>query len=302
MKEKILILGATGQVGQALVRRCVAEFQLDLPSHQALDFLTEGALRSYIADSKPNLVINCVAYNQVDKAEIEKAKANRINGLAVEELTEACAKENIPLIHFSTDYVFPGKAASVAQARYCESDATGPVNYYGHTKLKGELAARRFPANLVLRVSWVFSEYAKNMGRFIATQAQQGQPQRVATDQFGSPTYASHIASIVWQLVPELLAGEAGGLFHLSGDEAVSRYQLAQAVVDELKAQGKAANHYAVEPTTQAQWIESAARASAIKPANRPAFSALDSAKLAKRLGKPVPSWRQGITALIAAI
>ena len=298
MTKKIAILGATGQVGQALLRQLPAYYTALTPSHEALDFLVEGSLSDYLKVAPPDLLINCVAYNQVDKAELEKPVANRINALAVAELTDACKALGIPLIHFSTDYVFPGKPAQVDQPLYCESEHPQAINYYGQSKLRGEQAALSVPENLVLRVSWVFSEFARNMGQQIVAQALQGTSLRVATDQFGSPTYAGHIAEVVWALVPELLAGAKGGLYHLSGNEAVSRFQLAQAIVDELVAQGRLGSQYVLEPTTQAQWMQSVSTPIAL----RPAFSALGCQHLAERLGRPIPSWRSGVAGLVAGL
>lgn len=295
---KIVILGATGQVGQALLSQLPSAYRALTPTHRDVDFLVAGAVSAYLKRSAANLVINCVAYNQVDKAESETAIASRINALAVAEMADACESLHIPLVHFSTDYVFPGKPARHTERPYIETETPGPVNFYGQSKYLGEQAALRAPANLVLRVSWVFSEFARNMGQQIATQALQGKRLQVATDQFGSPTYAGHIAEVVWALVPELLAGAEGGLYHLSGNEAVSRFQLAQAIVDELIAQGRLGAQYALAATTQAQWMQSTQS----PIAQRPNFSALGCARLAQRLGRPVSSWRAGLTALVAGI
>ncbi|BFM13563.1 dTDP-4-dehydrorhamnose reductase [Simiduia litorea] len=295
---KIVILGATGQVGQALLSQLPSDYCALTPSHYEVDFLVPGAISAYIADSAANLVINCVAYNQVDKAELEQDIANRINALAVEEIVAACEQLSIPLLHFSTDYVFPGKSAHISEQLYVEADTPGPINVYGQSKYRGEQAALSVAANLVLRVSWVFSEFARNMGKHIATQAMHGEPLCIATDQFGSPTYAGHIAEAVWALVPELLAGADGGLYHLSGNAAVSRFQLAQAIVDELLVQGRVDAHYKLSATTQAQWMQSAN----VTIAQRPHFSALACSRLAGRLGRPVTSWRMGLAALVAGI
>ena len=295
---RIVILGATGQVGQVLLSQLPSDYCALTPSHCEVDFLVPGAVSAYLAQSAATLVINCVAYNQVDKAEVELDIANRINGFAVEEMVYACEQLNIPLVHFSTDYVFPGKLARISEQLYVEADTPGPINVYGQSKYRGEQAAQRVAANLVLRVSWVFSEFASNMGQQIVTQAMQGKPLRMAVDQFGSPTYAGHIAEVVWALVPELLAGAEGGLYHLSGNEAVSRFRLAQAIVDELKVQGRLDAQYKVSATTQAQWMQSAN----IAIAQRPHFSALACSRLAERLGRPVTSWRAGLAALVAGI
>lgn len=294
----VMLLGATGQVGQALVARQPADYQLLTPTRAAVDFERPGQLAQMVAAHKPALVINCVAYNQVDGAEQSPALATRINHTGVAELAEACARLAIPLVHFSTDYVFAGKDPSAAPRLYTEQDPTGPVNHYGHTKLQGELAALGCARNLVLRVSWVFSEYGQNMGQRLLTQALANQPLRMAHDQYGSPTYAGHIAASLWALIPELLAGAPGGLYHLSGTEAVSRYDLARALLDEALAEGVIRTQPALTGVSQQAFIAH----STAPIATRPQWSALGTGALAARLGQPVPSWRDGLKATVVGL
>lgn len=290
---KILLLGASGQVGQALTARRPAGFGLVAPGRSQADFLVAGALARAVDQFRPALVINCAAYNQVDRAETEPALASRINGAAVEELAQACDPLAIPLIHFSTDYVFP----DLPRGLYTEAHRPAPLNHYGHSKLQGERAAHAVAHNLVLRVSWVFSEYGQNMGARILAQAMQGVPLQAATDQYSSPTYAGHIADAVWALVPDLLAGQAGGLYHLSGlaggEPAASRYELASALVDEARRLGLVADDFRVQPVLQSHWQTTALR---------PACSALCNDALAQRLGRPLPDWRAGVVQAVAGI
>lgn len=297
-KAPVLILGASGQVGQALLAQLPVALTALTPSHAELDVLIPGALTDFVDRMRPALVINCVAYNQVDQAERDTALAERLNHGAVLELVNACAAQSIPLVHFSTDYVFPGKNAAEDTRLYSETDATGPVNYYGVTKLAGERAALTQARNLVLRVSWVFSEFARNMGERLVAQAHAGVPMQVANDQFGSPTYAGHIAQVVWLLAAELLAGAEGGLYHLSGTQAVSRYDLACAIVNEAKQQAWVDANYQPMPMSQVAWRASASSTTA----NRPDWSALGCNKLSQRLRQPLPCWRDGLRALVSGL
>lgn len=290
---KILLLGATGQVGLALRASAPAHCDLLMPGRSQANFLEPGALARAVSNWRPALVINCAAYNQVDLAETERALASRINGEAVAELSAACDRLAIPLVHFSTDYVFPDRARGL----YTETDPPAPLNHYGHSKLQGERAAASVARNLVLRVSWVFSEYGQNMGARILQQALQGQPVLAATDQYSSPTYAGHIAEVVWALLSDLLAGQSGGLYHLSGlagnAPPASRFDLAQALIEAAQQAGLLADSYRVQPVLQNHWQT---------VAHRPACSALSHDLLAQQLGRSLPGWRAGVVRAVAGI
>ncbi|UTA48140.1 dTDP-4-dehydrorhamnose reductase [Simiduia sp. 21SJ11W-1] len=298
--QNILLLGATGQVGQALRASLPAEYFLTAPMRAEVDFQQAGELAATVSAHRPALVINCVAYNQVDGAELDPALAMRINHSAVAELAEACAAHDIPLIHFSTDYVFPGRTVEdgALPALYTEADAVGPVNHYGRSKLAGEQAVAAVARNLVLRVSWVFSEFGTNMGSRIVQQAARGQTLAMACDQFGSPTYAGHIAEAVWLLAAELLNGTQGGLYHLSGTAAASRLELARALVGAATDAGIAAEGVSIKPVSQQQFAAQAT--SPIAP--RPQWSPLCAAKLGERLGRTLPHWREGLARTVQGL
>ncbi|MBB3170013.1 dTDP-4-dehydrorhamnose reductase [Simiduia aestuariiviva] len=296
--QTILLLGATGQVGQALLASRSTAYALVMPSRTQVNVETPGALANAVAAHNPHLVINCVAYNQVDGAEQNPELAARINAAAVAELAQACGERDIPLIHFSTDYVFAGKNPRGQPPLYTEIEPPLPVNHYGKTKLAGERAALQYPRNLVLRVSWVFSEFAQNMGRRIIQQAATGQPLAMACDQYGSPTYAGHIAQTVWALVPALMQGEEGGLYHLSGTAAASRYELAEALLAAAQVAGLVGSDCALTSVTQQDFM-----ARSVSPiAERPQWSALGTEKLAQRLGRPLPHWRAGVELTVAGL
>lgn len=297
---KILLLGAGGQVGQALQASGPASYRLVTPGRVDLDLTVSEAIEPYILSTQADLVINCAAYNFVDKAEQERERCRLINATAVARMAAACERLAIPLVHFSTDYVFKGKPAG--SGLYTEDEQPCPVNHYGHTKLAGERAALEQSRNLVLRVSWVFSEFGANMGSRMLAAASAGQPLRMANDQWGSPTYAGHIAETVWAMVPLLLRGEPGGLYHLSGlrgsEPAASRWDLAAGLVEAAIAAAMLPEDYRVDATTQAQW-----RALFGAPAaDRPDFSALANDKLAERLGRALPHWQQGLAPSVAGL
>ncbi|AFU99871.1 dTDP-4-dehydrorhamnose reductase [Simiduia agarivorans] len=297
---KLLILGAGGQVGQALQASSPGLYTLITPTRADLDLTASAAIEPFIIATKPALVINCAAYNFVDKAEQERERCRLINATAVARMAAACERLAIPLVHFSTDYVFEGKAAG--SALYTEDEPPCPVNHYGQTKLAGERAALAQSRNLVLRVSWVFSEFGANMGSRMLAAACAGQPLRMASDQWGSPTYAGHIAETVWALVPALLRGEPGGLYHLSGLSAVmpaaSRWDLAAGLVEAAIAAAMLPADYRVDATTQAQWQA----LFGVPAASRPDFSAMANDKLAARLGRALPHWQQGLAPCVTGL
>lgn len=298
--KKILMFGAAGQVGQALQAVCPATFTVEIVTRTELDLTASDAIVPFVLAAKPDLVINCAAYNFVDKAEQERGLCTLINATAVAQMAAACDRLTIPLIHFSTDYVFEGKAPG--SSLYAEDELPAPVNHYGATKLAGERAALQQSRNLVLRVSWVFSEYGANMGSRILATAAASQPLRTADDQWGSPTYAGHIAAVVWDLVPALLRGETGGLYHLSGLSAgmpaASRWDLASGLVAAAVDAGLVSVDYVVQSTSQAEWQAHFGAPAAV----RPDFSAMANDRLAARLGRPIPDWREGLVACVAGM
>jgi dTDP-4-dehydrorhamnose reductase len=214
---KILITGAGGQLGRAL-QTVLAEDEITAFSHSQLDIASLRDVTEAIAANRPDIVINAAAYTNVDGAETESEAAYRGNALGPRNLALATANRKIPLIHFSTDYVFDGLGE-----RPChEFDRTNPLSVYGQSKLAGEQAVATFnPRHYIVRTAWLYSPDGKNFPKTMLAQAARAEV-RVVNDQNGSPTYAPHLA----EAVVDLLETEAYGIYHLAGNGGASWYEL----------------------------------------------------------------------------
>jgi dTDP-4-dehydrorhamnose reductase len=286
----VLVLGATGQVGGALLDALTAAGVPWRASTRSgllpdgrpcarVDLAEAGSVAGALATLRPSLVINATAYTAVDKAESEPALAQRINADAVGELGEAAKRIGARVVHYSTDYVFPGDG----DRAYREDDATGPVSAYGRSKLDGERALAASAADaLTLRLAWVYASTGHN---FLKTMLRVGAERdllRVVADQVGAPTPAHWIADATLRAID---AG-ATGLYHLTPLGQTSWHGYAEAIFDGAVARGLLA---------RAPVVEAIATADYPTPAARPAWSVLDSGKLERDAGIRLPDWRQGL-------
>lgn len=255
-----LIIGKTGQLGQAFLGRLGQE--AIAIGRQELDLTEPGNAEKVLTIYRPQVVINCAAYNHVDQAENEPQLAFAVNALGVRELAQACARMRVFLVHFSTDYVFG--LDSQRGTPYTESDPPGPINVYGVSKLAGEYFVRSIaPRHLVVRTCGLYGRLGSggkktNFVEAILTQARSNQVLQVVSDQICSPTYVPDLVDAVLQC----LHGGLTGLVHLVNEGAVSWYDFARAVVRYLGL------------SVEVQPIPSAARPSL---ARRPCYSALRS-------------------------
>jgi dTDP-4-dehydrorhamnose reductase len=226
----LLLLGAGGQVGQEIIARASA-FRIDVVarSRAQTDITQAEAVSAAIDDSRPDAVLNAGAYVKVDKAESESEEAHRVNGLGPAILAKACAAADVPLIHFSTDYVFDGKKGS----SYIENDRPEPLNVYGASKLAGEEAIRTgHRKHLILRTSWVYGRYGTNFLKTMLRRATESDELQVVSDQRGSPTSTRDIADTVLELMPRVMNGVPWGTYHFSGQGEASWYQFATEIFD----------------------------------------------------------------------
>lgn len=286
----VLVLGATGQVGGALLQALDAAGLPwrastrtgQLPDGRAcarVDLAEVGSVAAALATLRPALVINATAYTAVDKAESEPELAQRINAEAVAELGEAAKRIGARVVHYSTDYVFPGDATRA----YREDDATGPVSAYGRSKLAGERALAASGAEaLTLRLAWVYAAHGQNFLRTMLRVGAERDVLRVVADQVGAPTPAHWIADAT------LRAIDAGvsGLYHLTPRGTTSWHGYAQAIFDGAVERGL---------LPRAPRVEAIATADYPTPARRPAWSVLDSSQLERDAGVRLPDWRTGL-------
>lgn len=281
---KILIAGGHGMLGGD-VRRAAARAGHEpvAVGHAELDVADPRAVARALATARPDAVINCAAWTDVDGAESHPGQAAAVNALGAGNLAQAAAQAGLPLVHVSTDYVFDGSPPLDGAGRprpYVESDPTGPLSVYGSTKLDGErLVLAASPAHLVVRTAWLFGI---DGGNFVATMlrlAKEREAVQVVDDQTGSPTWTGHLAPALIGL----LERQVSGLAHLAGGGAVSWNGFAREIFRQA------------EQRCEAQAIDSAQMA---RPAPRPAWSVLASER-AEVL--PMPDWRDGLAGYLAA-
>jgi dTDP-4-dehydrorhamnose reductase len=275
--QRVLLLGGSGQLGGE-IRRGWTGVEIVAPDHSVLDITDGAAVAAAIAEQRPDAVVNCAAFHNVERCEAEPGKAFAANVLAVNAMAEACARQGSLFVTFSTDYVFDGELGRP----YTESDRPQPLSAYGVSKYAGELLVLRLKSKAyVVRTCGVYAirPSASKGHTFIdriITQARAAEPVRIVSDQTVSPTYAPHLA----QGVLELMKSEAPfGLYHMVNEGAVTWYDYAR---EALRVAGI---DYPVEPISYKDWNS---------PVRRPAFSALENAKL-HELGIALPSWRDAV-------
>ncbi|MBK4997442.1 dTDP-4-dehydrorhamnose reductase [Pseudomonas sp. S37] len=280
---KILVCGHNGQVAQALQKHLAGLGELHVLGHQQLDLAAPERLRTTLRQLAPKLIINAAAYTAVDQAEQEPERAFAINADGPRLLAEEAARLDAPLIHFSTDYVFDGNKPTP----YTENDVPNPLSIYGQSKLAGERAIAAVAGkHLILRTSWVYSQYGRN---FLLTMQRllQEKPQlRVVDDQIGAPTWATTLATSTRTLIERWQSGEAGawGTYHLTAQGATSWFGFAQAIGEHLKARGQPCAELLPIPSCEYP-----------TPARRPLNSRLDCSRLAHEWQISLPHWQQAL-------
>lgn len=279
----ILISGRNGQLAQALQQRLAGRGQLHVLGREQLDLAQPKRIRQVVRELRPDLVVNAAAYTAVDQAESEPELAFAINAIAPGVLAEEAARLGVPLLHYSTDYVFDGNKATP----YTEDDAPNPLSVYGQSKLAGEQAISAVGgAHLILRTSWVYSLHGRNFLLTMQRLLQEKPELRVVADQIGAPTWAGSLASSTLALIERWQAGQAGawGTYHMSAQGQTSWFGFAQAIGEHLKAQGK--------PCAQLLPIPSSDYPT---PARRPLNSRLDCSRLRQQWQVSQPDWRQAL-------
>ncbi|AMV27028.1 dTDP-4-dehydrorhamnose reductase [Gemmata sp. SH-PL17] len=281
---KIAVLGAAGQLGRDLCPRLAALGEVVPLSRAEIDLARPGTIAPAVADLRPDVFVNCAAYNLVDKAESEPEVAFAVNAWGVRELAAACGTANAKLVHFSTDYVFGLDADRTTPLS--EDDAPGPVSVYGLSKLTGEFVVRAAaPGNLVIRTCGLYGVWGSGGkgGNFVETMlriAKQGKPLRVVNDQHCTPSYTADVADATVQL----LERNATGLFHVTNSGACTWYQLAAEI---FRQSGL---HADLTPITSAEFSA---------PAQRPPYSVLSTAKLTTHgVSTPRP-WSEALAAYL---
>lgn len=278
---RVLVLGAKGQVGSALMARLPRRWPVTGLTRKDVDLLVPGDVAAAIETAQPDVVINAAAWTAVDRAETEATSAHRVNTDAVREIAET----NVPLVvSFSTDYVFDGHKESA----YKETDMPAPLNVYGMSKLGGERAiARRKGEHLIFRTSWVHApahvNFVSTMLRLLAERSHLS----VVNDQVGAPTSAALIADSTVLALKRMEDGEplASGIYNLTASGGCSWYDYARFIHETAREQGKTLD-CALEPIAAADYGQAALR---------PRNSRLDTKKLQRALDFRFPPWQEGV-------
>lgn len=272
---RVLVTGGAGQLARALRHTWVGH-ELILPDEGVLDLGNPESIRAVVAQVRPQVLVNCGAFTQVDRCESEPELAHKINATAVGWLAEACEIQGAMLVQISTDYVFDGTGSRP----YREADPTNPVSVYGRTKLEGEKQAARCSRHLIARTSWLYDAWGKNFLNTMLNAAAQGRALRVVDDQRGAPTTCRALAR---QLK---VAAEQGwqGLVHTTCAGETTWHGFAKAI---FKGRGITAD---LQPCSTADYST---------PAKRPAYSVLDGAHR-RTLGPDLmPEWQDALREVI---
>jgi dTDP-4-dehydrorhamnose reductase len=285
---QILLIGATGQVGQELQRTLSPLGEVLLIGRGTADFSQPQAVQQLVDTLTPSVIVNAAAYTAVDKAESEPELAQMVNATSPGILADAAARVGAGLIHISTDYVFDGSHSHP----YLETAATNPLGVYGASKLAGEEAIRaKCPLHLIVRTAWVYGTYGK--GNFVKTMLRLGAEReelRVVTDQIGSPTWAKDLAIAIARMIPHLSPITAG-TYHYTNSGVCSWYDFAVAIFEEASQLEFPLKVQTVVPITTEEYPT---------PAKRPAFSVLSWEKTSTLLGSFPPHWRQSLRQMLA--
>jgi dTDP-4-dehydrorhamnose reductase len=281
---KIAVLGAAGQLGRDLCPRLATLGDVVPLSRADIDLAKPDTIAPALAVHKPDVFVNCAAYNFVDKAEAEPVAANAVNLAGVDALARSCAGAGANLVHFSTDYVFGLDATRTTP--YTEEDVPDPVSTYGATKLGGEFSAwTALPNYLIIRTCGLYGVWGSGGkgGNFVETMlrlAGQGKPLRVVNDQRCTPSYTADVADATVQLISR----SASGVFHVTNSGDCTWYEFAAEIFRQAGLKPD------LTPITSAQFGAAA---------KRPTYSVLSTAKLASVGISPLRSWQEALAAYL---
>jgi dTDP-4-dehydrorhamnose reductase len=289
MSVALLITGGTGQLGRELAARAPAGASVRAPGSAELDITNAGAIVEAVKTlagtaTLPPVVINAAAYTAVDKAETEQTRAFAVNADGPRVLAAACSAHDVPLVHISTDYVFPGDASSP----YATSAPLGPRSVYGVTKAAGEEAVLGSGARAwVVRTSWVYGAHGANFVKTMARLAAAGDPVSVVDDQQGAPTWTGDLAAGLLELAAFVAADkQPPPVLHATGGGSTTWCGFARAVFEEL----------GVDPGL----VHPSKTADNPRPATRPSYSVLSSAEWREAGLTPLRPWREALAAAFA--
>ncbi len=276
---KYLITGSNGQLGRTFIKEFQERsFDFSAPEESRLNITDIGCVAEAIDSYKPDVIINCAAYNLVDKAEQEQDAAFSVNAIGPRNLARAAAKRKAILVHFSSDYVFDGTKEN---GLYIESDPVNPVNTYGKSKLAGEhYVQEEFDRSLVLRLSWVFGQGTQNFVHKVREWAKTSAYLKITCDEFSVPTSTETVVDVTLKALENGMTG----IYHLTNTGYCSRYEWAKTILGNLGIS------MFIKPVTREMFQ---------LPAQRPLFSAMSNKKIAGLLNITIPEWEEAVRSFL---
>ena len=287
---RILVTGKNGQLGRSIQKTVNTDTKIGnnqnpndfiFVAREELDLRNESSISHYFKNNKFDIIINCAAYTQVDKAEQEDELANQINHLAVKQLASIASNQRARLIHISTDYVFDGES----DKPYIETDTPNPINVYGRTKLSGEKALQALmPINaIIIRTSWLYSEYGNNFVKTMLRLGRERDELSVVNDQMGSPTYAADLADAILEIIRHNKfrdVAQTTQIYNYSNEGEISWYEFAKEIFKIEKIDCE------VNPVTSQQYPT---------PAKRPRNTLMNKDKIVKVFNIKISNWKSSL-------
>lgn len=278
--HNILVTSSNGQLGNEL--RLVVEDNDKVNNYfftdvEELDITNKSSVSQFLHANKIDIVVNCAAYTNVDKAEDESEIADLINHIGVKNLAESCKERDGFLIHISTDYVFDG----TKNTPYTETDETNPLGVYGETKLRGENAIKSSGCEyVIIRTSWLYSSFGNNFLKTMQRLTAEKESLKVVFDQVGTPTYAGDLANVIYTIIEKKDPNIKNQIYHFSNEGVCSWYDFAVAINE---ASGHDCN---IQPCHSIEFPSKV---------TRPSFSVLDKTKLKNVLGIEIQYWQDSL-------
>jgi dTDP-4-dehydrorhamnose reductase len=291
---KILLTGSNGQVGFELNRKLSALGEVIATDREELDLADSDVIKKFIDQIKPGIIINPAAYTAVDKAEFEPELAYKINVTAPKVLASMAAELDIPLIHFSTDYVFDG----LKKEAYVETDKTNPQSVYGKTKCEGEKKVRTHKKHIILRTSWVFGVHGNNFLKTMLRLIQEKDSLNIVGDQWGSPASATMLADVTFKIFDTIIKNKNFndyGTYHVTNDGETNWFDYASLIASELIKLN-------VKVKSGPDQIRAILTSEYPTAAKRPLNSRLNTDKLKKTFMLELPHWESEVKKVLREV
>ena len=276
---RYLISGKNGQLAREFIR-IFGKLAIDFiaPDEAHLDITDAGKVKAVVDECRPDVIINCAAYNLVDKAEQDKSAALAVNAIGPQNLAQAANSRNVVLVHFSSDYVFDGRKEN---GLYTEDDAVNPLNEYGKTKLAGERhVLESNDRSLVLRLSWVFGPGKQNFLYKLGEWAKNNDYLKIACDEFSVPTHTATVVDVTLRA----LAQGLNGRYHLTNSGYCSRYEWTKMALSRMGIR---------------KFVRPVSMDSFNLPAKRPKFSAMSNTRIGSMLNVTIPTWEEAVESFL---